>query len=125
MNEVSHDTARLDAVRDLGETLAAQQLAGPEATEDLARSFLVRLQRDIDEQVDLRLRQQLATGRAPARLAPQERVQYMLGLVLGSLGIGVPLTVAAGFFGGAGLIVVLWACVVLLNLVGVWFISRS
>ena len=62
VNEISYDAPRPEAVRDLNQTLLTQQQAGPVATEQLARDFLARVQRDIDEQVDMRVRQLVAAG---------------------------------------------------------------
>lgn len=111
MNEVSYGTPQPDVVRDLSNTMAAQQVA-PAQTEELARNFLARLQRDIDEQVDLRVQQGIATSKAPRGISNQEKE-----LILGSMGIAIPLTGAAGYFGGIWGIVVLWACLVIINVV--------
>jgi hypothetical protein len=65
MNEVSYGAPRPEPARDLGATLAAQE-ANPAATEALARDFLARVQRDIDEQVDLRVQQGLVASQTPS-----------------------------------------------------------
>lgn len=114
MNEISYGAPRPDAVRDLGETIAAQQAGGPAQTEALAHNFLARVQRDIDEQVDLRLQQRLTTWQGSA--APSKKqLDHARELMLGSLGIGVPLTLFAGIFGGIGGIVVVWVALVIIN----------
>ena len=118
MNDMSYEPPRPDAVRDLSQALAAQQAAGAPPTEDLARGFLARVQRDIDEQVDLRVQQQLATWK-PANpgtwLSQRDRAQQAKEVMLGSLGIGVPLTIGAGIFGGIWGIVVVWAGLIIIN----------
>jgi hypothetical protein len=121
MNNVSYDSPRPDAVRDLSQALAAQQArqpAGSPATEELARDFLARMQRDIDEQVDLRVQQQLATWKASnpgTWLSQRDRAQQAKEVMLGSLGIGVPLTIGAGIFGGIWGIVIVWVGLIIIN----------
>jgi hypothetical protein len=118
MNNVSYESPRPDAVRDLSQALAAQQAAGSPATEQLARDFLARMQRDIDEQVDRRLQQQLVTWQGANRsnsLSPRDRAQQAKEVMLGSLGIGVPLTIGAGIFGGIWGIVMVWVGLIIIN----------
>jgi hypothetical protein len=118
MNDVSYESPRPDAVRDLSQALAAQQAAGAPATEEVARDFLARVQRDIDEQVDLRVQQQLAAWMATklgTGLSPRDRAQQAKEVMLGSLGIGVPLTIGAGIFGGIWGIVIVWVGLIILN----------
>lgn len=109
MNEVTYGTPQPDAVRDLSNTMAAQQMA-PAQTEELARTFLARVQRDIDEQVDLRVQQRLSTWKPPRGVSNQEKE-----LMLGSLGIGVPLTLFAGIFGGIWGIIIVWVGLIIIN----------
>lgn len=113
MNEVSSDAPRPDAVRDLS-ALLAQQAGTPAQTDELARTFLARVQRDIDEQVDLRVQQQLAaltrSTKDGNKISDQE-----LGLSLGSLGIGIPLVGAAGYFAGLPGIIVVLAALAIIN----------
>ena len=118
MNEISYDAPRPEAVHDLNQALLSQQQAGPVATEQLARDFLARVQRDIDEQVDLRVRQLVAAGQLPAPSAKQQKRQqdHAKEVMLGSLGIGVPLTLFAGAFGHLPGIVVVWVGLVLINI---------
>ena len=121
MNDVSYESPRPDAVRDLSQALAsqqAQQPAGAPATEELARDFLARVQRDIDEQVDRRLQQQLVHWQGANRsdsLSPRDRAHHAKGVMLGSLGIGVPLTIGAGIFGGIWGIVIVWVGLIIIN----------
>lgn len=117
MNDISHDAPRPESVRDLSQTMLAQEQAGPAATEELARNFLARVQRDIDEQVDMRVRQLVASGQLPAPSAKQLKRQqdHSKEVLLGSLGIGVPLTLFGGAFGGLPGIIVVWIGLVLIN----------
>ena len=118
MNDVSNQAPHLAAVRDLSEALAAQQAAGPSSADALAQSFLARVQRDIDEQVDLRVQQQLATWKTAnprTWLSQRDRAQQAKEVMLGSLGIGVPLTLFAGIFGGIWGIVIVWVGLVIIN----------
>ncbi len=118
MNDVSSQAPRPDAVRDLSEALAAQQAAGPSSADALAQRFLARVQRDIDEQVDLRVQQQLATWKAAnpgTWLSQRDRAQQAKEVMLGSLGIGVPLTIGAGIFGGIWGIVIVWVGLIIIN----------
>ena len=115
MNEVSYEGMRRpEAVRDLSQALTAQHVADPAATEELARNFLARVQRDVDEQVDLRVQQQLATWQGAKGPSKKQR-EHATELMLGSLGIGVPLTLFAGIFGGIWGIVVVWIGLVIIN----------
>jgi hypothetical protein len=113
MNDVSSDMPRPDAARDLS-ALLAQQAATPAQTDELARNFLARVQRDIDEQVDLRVQQQLGvytrSTKGGNKISDQE-----LGLVLGSLGISIPIVAAAGFFGGLPGIIVYLVALAIIN----------
>lgn len=120
MNEVSYGEPRPDAVQDLSRTLATQQTAGTASTDMLAQQFLARVQRDIDEQVDLRVQQQL-DARIQQHLAnwkPSSRrsADQDKEVLLGSLGIAIPLTAIAAF-SSAGLlgVVIIWVGIVLVN----------
>jgi len=112
MNEISYDSPRPEAVQDLSQTMMAQQAGGPVQTEELARNFLARVQRDIDEQVDLRVQQRLATWKAP-RAAGNE----MKEVAIVSLVIGMILTLAKASDLGAGGIAIVWVGIVAVNLV--------
>jgi hypothetical protein len=89
----------LEARRELGEELEPQVI----------ESFLERIEEAIDARVDERL--------ANARPSKRHRMEaeHQLGVTLGSIGIGIPLTgIAAGTAGLAGL-VVCWLGIVLVN----------
>lgn len=122
MNEISYGEPRPEAVRDLSQTLAAQQLAGSMGTEELARNFLARVQRDIDEQVDLRVRQQVATIKMPQSSSSSDFKQ----VAITSLVIGALLTVAKSTDLGAGGIAIVWAALVIVNVLWavVWLVRR-
>ena len=117
MNEISYGEPRPEAVRDLSQSLTAQQAAGPASTEALAQNFLARVQRDIDEQVDLRVQQYLATWKPPK---PSKSASQDKEVLLGSLGIAVPLTAIAAF-SPAGLlgVIIIWIGIILINVA--WF----
>ena len=128
MNEISYGEPRPEAVQDLSRTMATQQMAGPASTEVLAQQFLARVQRDIDEQVDLRVQQQidariqqhLANWNPPSRNLKKD--QKDMEFMLGSLGIAIPLTVVAGLFGGFPGMLVVWAGIIIINVA--WSQSR-
>lgn len=113
MNEISYSEPRPETVRDLSQSLTAQQAAGPASTEALAQNFLSRVQRDIDEQVDLRVQQYLAKWKPPK---PSKSAEKDMEFMLGSLGISIPLTAIAAFIGG-GLwgVIVVWIGIILIN----------
>ena len=115
MNEVSYDVPRPGTAHDLGTTLAAQQ-ANPAATEALARDFLARMQRDIDEQVDLRMQQGLAaptTQRASGRqpIDPATDLPIAICSIVGA----IPLTAIAGKVAELPGMAVVWVGLVLIN----------
>ena len=87
----------------------AQPPAGtdPGATQQLAQQILLGMQRDIEAQIDWRLQQ--ASPRGP-RLGTLE-----VGLILGSIGIGVPLTAIAGAAAGLPGLAIVWVAIVLIN----------
>jgi sulfite exporter TauE/SafE len=75
----------------------------------MAQMILMGMQRDIETQIDWRLQQQATTRR---RTISNEEI----GVILGSLGIAIPLTaIAAASSGFAGILVV-WLGLVLVNL---------
>ena len=92
------------------------QIGGYGRTEDeIAQRILVGMQQGIDAQIDWRLR-----GGRPDRskISGEE-----LGLILGSLGLGVTLTALAGAFAGLPAITVIWIGLVLINLA--WAVRRG
>jgi hypothetical protein len=92
------------------------QVAGFGRSEDeIAQRILVGMQQGIDAQIDWRLR----GGKVDrAKISGEE-----LGLILGSLGLGVPLTALAGAFAGLPAIAVIWIGLVLINLA--WAVRRG
>lgn len=121
MNDISYGEPRPEAVRDLSQTLATQQLAGSTAPEELARNFLARVQRDIDEQVDLRVRQQMVAVKAPQGSSSDFKQVAITSLVIGAL-----LTVAKATDLGAGGIAIVWTALVIVNVLWavVWLVRR-
>ena len=120
MNEISYEPARTgaatDAASELSQMLAAQETASPASREALAQSFLARVQRDIDEQVDFRVKQQLATSRPTQTTASSQTPQSaQLAMALGSMGIAIPLTAIAGGIAGLPGIIIVWLGLILIN----------
>lgn len=114
MNEIVPDAPRPEAARGLRDTLLAQQAATPAQADEMARNFLARVQRDIDEQVDLRVQQLMTRTAAPTSspgISNQDKE-----LILGSLGIGVGLTAVVGIFGvDIAVAIIGWLCILLVN----------
>lgn len=134
MNQVSYDQPDPGAgtAQPQGPAWAAQQSqawAGQQAQgEALAQGFLARVQRDIDEQVDLRVQQQLASRSAgpssPPALPVAQQSRSMghkghgedVGIALGSLVFGIPLSAIAGSAAQLTGIIVVWVGLVIINL---------
>jgi hypothetical protein len=92
------------------------QVGGYGPTDDeIAQRILVGMQQGIDAQIDWRLR----GGKVDRTKISSEE----LGLILGSLGLGVPLTALAGAFAGLPAIAVIWIGLVLINLA--WAVRRG
>lgn len=103
---------------DLQATLDARRDLGPEYETALIDSFVERLDATIAARVRSELHHQdpvRAKGRHPS--AP------MVPIVLGSLGIGVPLTAIAASAGGPGLLVA-WLSIVVINVAAAVAIMR-
>jgi len=121
VNQVSYDQPEpgTGMAQPQGPAWAGQQAQG----EALAQGFLARVQRDIDEQVDLRVQQQLAnrsaTPSAPSALPVRQQSQSVgqnIAIALGSLVFGIPLSVIAGTVAQLPGIVVVWLGLVIINL---------
>ena len=99
----------LVAVSELGKeleaTIRARQEVGAELEPQLVERFVDRLEAEIDRRVDQRLAQ-----RRPAHSGP------VTPMVLGSLGISIPLMGIAGGTAGLGGIVAVCIAIVLVNL---------
>lgn len=123
MNNVSYDEPRPEAVRDLNATLAAQQLGGAPASEELARNFLVHVQRDIDDQVDQRVQQRLATWKGAPVSSPGGDPR---SIAVASLLIGGFLTLTRTTDLGTAGIAIVWGAIVAVNIVWaiVWLVLR-
>ena len=111
MGEYSYG-GRQSTFEDESSTPAPYQPAiGGASAQDVAQQILVGMQSSIEAQVDWRLKQQDAGRRRG--IAGNE-----IPVILGSIGIGVPLiAIAAGTSGLAGLIVI---CVMLITVNAVW-----
>jgi anti-sigma factor RsiW len=94
---------------DLQATLEARRDLGPEYETALIDSFVERL----DATIAARVRAEL-DHQDPVRAGRRNQSSPMVPIVLGSLGIGVPLTAIAASAGGAGLLVA-WLSIVLIN----------
>jgi hypothetical protein len=86
--------------------VAARGELGADFEPQVIESFLDRVEKGIEARVDARLERH-SGGRHDSREA--------LGVVLGSLGIGIPLTGAAGGTTGLAGILVVWVGIVLVN----------
>jgi hypothetical protein len=78
------------------------------ATERLAQLILMGMQQDIETQIDWRLQQR---GVANKRVISNEEI----GVILGSVGIAIPLTAIAAASAGFWGILVVWIGLVLIN----------
>lgn len=81
--------------------------AGADAIQQLAQQILLGMQRDIEAQIDWKLQRHTPGG---ARVGSLE-----VGLILGSIGIGVPLTAIAGAAAGLPGLAIVWIALVLIN----------
>jgi len=126
VNRVSYDEPEPSAGsgQAQGQAWAGQQAQG----EALAQGFLARVQRDIDEQVDLRVQQQLAArsvmpsappalpaGQQSRSTGPKGRGED-IAIALGSLILGIPLSAIAGRAADLTGIIVVWVGLVIINL---------
>lgn len=84
------------------------------SNQELAHLVAMELQRDIDARIDWSLQQ-----RQPAR---HSITGMELGLILGSIGIAVPLTAIAAAAAGLPGILIVWLGLVLINVA--WSIHR-
>jgi hypothetical protein len=105
VNELSYGQQTQQPVGDPGQPLAAYP-ADNVAAQEMAQLILTGMQRDIESQIDWRL--QHKTGR-------REVSGNELGLILGTIGIGVPLTAIAGAMAGLAGIAVVWIGLLLIN----------
>ncbi len=92
---------------ELEATLNARHEIGAELEPQLIEGFLDRIGKAIDARVDARL----------ARSEPSDRQgsHVAVGVALGSLGIGIPLTGAAGGTVGFAGVLVVWIGIVFVN----------
>ena len=110
MNEISYGDQTQRYGDESHAPYPAQYPSDSVATQDLAQQILMGMQHDIEAQIDWRLKKQGAPGRG---FAPSE-----IGVILGSLGISIPLiAIAAASAGLAGIIVV---AVMLVSINGAW-----
>jgi hypothetical protein len=108
MNEVSYrgESPTPDGER---RTLPpAEHTMATGSSQELAQKILMGMQHDIEAQIDWRLQQRQGKSRSVD--------QNEIGVILGSVGIGVPLTAIAGAAAGLPAIIVIWVSLVLINL---------
>ncbi len=107
MNEFSYPTPQaVDSEHP--DPMAADQARYLQSSDEIAQRILVGMQQGIDAQIDWRLR---AAGKPDrAKISGEE-----LSLILGSIGIGVPLTAISGALAGLPAIVVVWIGLVIIN----------
>jgi hypothetical protein len=93
---------------ELEATLSARRELGAELEPQLIEGFLERAGKAIDARVDTRLER---------KELPDEPGRHVaVGVALGSLGIGIPLTGAAGGTVGFAGVLVVWIGIVFVNL---------
>ncbi|HVA92981.1 MAG TPA: hypothetical protein VNL71_24440 [Chloroflexota bacterium] len=116
MNEFSYPPPPSTITEELDRALAAQGGVGVSSrtSDELAQKILVGMQQGIEAQIDWRLR---GTKAAHGRVSGEE-----IGLILGSVGLGVPLTALGGAFAGLPGIAIVWIGLILINLA--WAVRR-
>ena len=93
--------------KELEATIRARQEVGAELEPQLVQGFVDRIESEIDRRVDQKLK---TRERRPARHGA------VTPMVLGSLGISIPLMAIAGGTAGLGGIIVVCLAIVLVNL---------
>jgi hypothetical protein len=116
MNEYGYAPPQGTITEELDRALAAQGVGAlpSRATDELAQKILIGMQQGIEAQIDWRL-QKSKSGHG--KISQEE-----IGLILGSMGIGVPLTAISGALAGFPAILVVWIGLVLINLA--WAVRR-
>ncbi|WP_043616955.1 hypothetical protein [Nonomuraea candida] len=104
---------------DLQATLDARRDLGPEYEAALVESFVDRLDVAIAARVQAELGRH---GAAPGKRSRPETP--MIPIVLGSLGIGVPLTAIGGTTGGPVGLLVVWLSIVVINVAAAAAVMR-
>lgn len=105
MSELSYGQQTQQPVGSLDQPLGAYPVDS--TAQEMAQLILTGMQRDIESQIDWRLQQQ-----KPGR---REVSGNELGLILGTIGIGVPLTAIAGAMANLAGIAVVWIALILIN----------
>jgi hypothetical protein len=108
MNEVSYGGESPTLDRERGTLFPGEHTVGAGSSQELAQQILMGMQRDIEAQIDWRLQQKQGK--------PRSIDQNEIGVILGSMGIGVPLTAIAGASAGFPGMLVIWMSLVLINL---------
>jgi hypothetical protein len=107
MNEVSYGSQSSTPDGERGSLPPAEQPAISGSSQELAQHILMGMQHDIEAQIDWRLQQRQGKSRSID--------QNEIGVILGSMGIGVPLTAIAGASAGFPGMLVIWVSLVLIN----------
>ena len=100
------ESQRAQVGQEFEAAFAARKELGAELEPQVVDSFIDRIDRSIQARVDARLK------RADV---DKNESRNAIGVTLGSLGIGIPLTGAAGGTTGLGGILVVWIGIVLVN----------
>jgi len=116
MNEYGYAPPQGTITEELDRALAAQGAGAlsSRTSDELAQKILMGMQQGIEAQIDWRLQK---TKSGHGKIAGEE-----VGLILGSIGIGVPLTAIAAAGAGFPAILVVWIGLVLINLA--WAVRR-
>jgi len=107
MNEVSYGGHSPTPEGERGMQPPAEHAAISGSSQELAQQILMGMQHDIEAQIDWRLQQRQGKSRGID--------QNEIGVILGSMGIGVPLTAIAGASAGFAGMLVIWVSLVVIN----------
>jgi hypothetical protein len=104
---VGRELQRIETEDELRAALATREELGAEFEPQIVESFLARVEREIDERVDMRLAEYAEAEGGDSRDASD--------VAIWSLGLGIPLTGAAGGTGGVAAIIFVWIGIVFVN----------
>ena len=110
MNEYTYAAPQSGVTEELNRALAAQAGGLPQTatSDELAQKILVGMQQGIEAQIDWRLQQRKG---APKQISGEE-----VGLILGTIGLAVPLTAIAGALAGLPAIGAVWIGLILIHI---------
>jgi hypothetical protein len=104
---MARELERTKAGEELRASLATREELGTEFEPQIVESFLEKIERQIDERVDARLEKLDEEVGGDSRDASD--------VAIWSLGLGIPLTGAAGGTAGVAGIIMVWVGIVLVN----------